>query len=440
MNRAAQPVVRLALAIAIAGYLLGGWYTAANGVAAARQTADAWSHLSVAAVGAGSSPAPSAFLPGEPDRLASMPSWDGTERISILLLGIDRRPDEEGEPGRTDFVAVATIDPVNRTAGLISFPRDLWVTIPVAPGFRFEERINSAYRTGELERVPGGGPAVARRMIEYNFGIRTHFYVLVDFDAFVQFVDRIGGITVDIPKPLKDNEYPTDTYGTQRIFVPAGLQRLDGRAALEYARSRHQDNDFERNKRQQQVLLAARQKALDMNLLPALPGLLLELRNDIQTDMNPAQMLALARLAAGIDLQDVTVRSVGGDAIIELRGQAVFLPNRPVVSRLIAEVFSDPRLQRESAQIVIVAEPGRRPQAARLAAVLDQRGFIVRVEDRPAAEPRRDTIAIDFTGKPATLRYLSQLLSLDTFHTISDLSGAGAADLEILVGSDLKLP
>jgi LCP family protein required for cell wall assembly len=432
--------VRLAVAVAIAGYLVGAWFAAGAGLTAALHVADEWTSRSLHMLATHEPAGPSGFAPDEDSTLEGIPTWGGTERINVLLLGVDTRPDETWEPGRTDFVAVATIDPVSRSAGLLSFPRDLWVTIPVAPGVRFEERINAAYRTGEFERAPGGGPGVARRMMEYNFGIRTHFYVVVDFDAFVQIIDRLGGVTVDVPRPLKDNEYPTEDYGTKRIYYPAGLQRFDGRAALEYARSRHQDNDFERNRRQQQVLLAARQKAMDLNILPKLPGLLLELRDSIRTDMNPAQILALARLAAGISLQDITMRTVSSEAIIRLSEQTVFLPNRSVVSALIAEVFTDPSVRREAAQIVIVADQSTRVPANRLLASLTQRGLVARVEDRPSDEPRAETWVIDYTGMPATLRYLASELKLDEAHTVIERTGRGSGDVEILVGADLRLP
>lgn len=423
----------------LVSYLLGAWLIAATGIGAALRTADAWAHRPVLPIP--TDEGPSAFAPGEEATLDGIPIWGGSERINVLLLGIDTRPDEVfWEPGRTDFIAVATIDPLSRSAGLISFPRDLWVPIPVSPTLRFEERVNAAYRIGELERAPGGGPAVARRMIEYNFGIRTHFYVVVDFNAFVRAIDRIGGITVDIERPLKDNLYPTDYYGTKRIYYAPGLQWLDGRAALEYARSRHQDNDFERNRRQQKLLLALRQKALDLNLLPLLPHLLLELRNDIRTDMSPAQIMALARLAAGIDLQDVTLRSIGLEGIIRVPGELYFVPNRPVVSSIIADVFTDPRVRREAAHVVIVTDATRRPQARRLASFLGQRGMTTQIEERSADVPPAETVAIDYTGKPATLRYLAEQLKLSPAHVIADLSGLGAGDIEIDIGPDLRLP
>ncbi|MCL6648119.1 MAG: LCP family protein [Chloroflexi bacterium] len=437
MKRMVPVLVRPVLVLVIAGYAVGGWLLASAGLAAAREVAERWTRRPlVSAV-----PAASPFAPDEPGLAADLPVWGGTERVSVLLLGIDTRPDEVSwEPGRTDFIAVATLDPATHSAGLISFPRDLWVTIPVAPGYRFEERINVAYRTGELEHVPGGGVAVARRTLEYNFGIRTNFYVIVDFEAVVRAIDRLGGIVIDVERPLKDNEFPTDDYGTKRIYFAPGLQWFDGQRALEYARSRHQDSDFERNRRQQQVLLAARQKALSLNFLPLLPHLIDNLRGHLKTDLTLPQLLALARLGATVDLQDITVRSIAGDAIVRLPDQTVFLPNRPVVGRLIAEVFADPRVRREAAQIVVVAAPAQRVLAQRLTRTLESRGFTARLEVRPAAEPRAETALVDYTGKPATVRALSELLQLDPARVVDGRSGSGAGDLELLVGADLELP
>jgi LCP family protein required for cell wall assembly len=430
-------LVRPVLVLIIAGYTAGGWLLASAGFAAAREVAESWVRRPIVPT----APAASAFAPDEPPPEADFPVWGGTERVTILLLGIDTRPDEVSwEPGRTDFIAVATLDPVTRSAGLLSFPRDLWVTIPVAPGYRFEERINEAYRTGELEKVPGGGVTVARRTIEYNFGIRTNFYVIADFEAVVRAIDRLGGIVIDVEQPLKDNAYPTDHYSTKRIYFAPGLQWFDGQRTLEYVRSRHQDSDFARNRRQQHVLLAVRQKALSLNFLPLLPSLIDELRGHLKTDLTLPQLLALARLGATINLEDITVRSVAGNAIVRLPGQTVFLPNRPVVGRLIAEVFADPRVQREAAQIVVVAAPAQHALAQRLTRTLESRGFSARLEVRPTAEPRAETVLVDYTGKPATVRALSELLRLDPARVVDDGSGSGAGDLELLVGADLELP
>ena len=184
---------------------------------------------------------------------AALPDWDGTEPFNILLLGIDQRDDEREEgtnPGRTDTMMMLRIDPRAKSAGLISFPRDLWVDIPTVG----QGRIDSAFTYGEVRQRGGGGPALARRTVEQNFGLRVDYYALVNFHGLEQIVDTVGGIVVDVERPLKDNEYPTDDYGVERVYIPPGLQFMDGRLALKYARSRHTDNDFGRMRRQQRVL------------------------------------------------------------------------------------------------------------------------------------------------------------------------------------------
>ena len=199
------------------------------------------------------------------------PDWAGLERVNILLVGMDSRPGEQGIPGRTDSMIIATIDPFSRTAGMLSIPRDLWLPIPLGNGRDTEERINAAYAIGEMNKYPGGGMALLRRTIEYNFGIRIHYYVQVDFEGFRQVVDSLDGILLDVKRPVRDDQYPTDDYGVKRLYIPAGLQWMDGETALQYACTRHQDSDFGRISRQRDVLLAVRNRALQVDALPRLP-------------------------------------------------------------------------------------------------------------------------------------------------------------------------
>src|SRR5207253_11179176 len=115
--------------------------------------------------------------------------------------------------------------------------------------------------------------------------------------GFERIVDTMGGVTIDVPKPLADNDYPLaqNSYGTTRIYIAAGLQHMDGRTALEYARSRHADSDLGRNSRQQQVLLALRPQGVSLNLLPNLNELLSQLSGAIKTDLSLTQVGSLAQ-------------------------------------------------------------------------------------------------------------------------------------------------
>ncbi|MEM7798053.1 MAG: LCP family protein [Chloroflexota bacterium] len=184
--------------------------------------------------------------------------WEGTERVTILLMGIDRRCGESG-PVRTDSLMLLTVDPVGKTAGILSLPRDLWVEIP---GFGVE-RINQAHFYGEGFEYPGGGPALAVDTVETTLGININYYAAVNFEAFTQMVDTLDGITIDVPQTIDDPDYPDECYGFDPFYLEAGTHTLNGENALKYARTRTtQGGDIDRAGRQQQVILAARDQAI----------------------------------------------------------------------------------------------------------------------------------------------------------------------------------
>ncbi|MBI2848818.1 MAG: LCP family protein [Chloroflexi bacterium] len=295
--------------------------------------------------GGNSASAPLTNLPIGLPGVDSLPQWSGKERVNLLLLGTDQRPDERGQPSRTDTMLVVTIDPRNKTAGLLSIPRDLWASIPLGKqGGTLEGKITTAHFYGDLYKYPGGGIALAKKAVEQNLGINIQYAARVDFDSFERIIDTLGGVMVDVETPLKDDEYPTPDYGTKRIFIPAGLQHLNGEKALEYVRSRHQDSDFGRMKRQQQVILSIREKALQLNLLPVLPKLINDFKDAIVTDLSPVDMLALARLGKDIDHQKIVMRSIDTCCvapILTIQGEEALLINKAQLGKVIKEIFSD---------------------------------------------------------------------------------------------------
>lgn len=226
------------------------------------------------------------------DPAIQLPNWDKKDRINVLLLGVDRR--EAEDVPRSDTIIIVTIDPLTKDVGMLSIPRDLLVTIP---GYG-QEKINAAYALGA--NSPITGPGLVRATIEYNFGIPIHYYAEVDFEGFVRIVDTIGGVVVDVPAPIKDDEYPGEDYNYTRIYFAPGLQRMDGRTALRYVRTRHDDNDFARGYRQQQVLRALREQGLRLDLIRKAPQLVDSLGDTVRTDLSPAQVLALAKLGTEI--------------------------------------------------------------------------------------------------------------------------------------------
>lgn len=225
------------------------------------------------------------------DESADLPDWDGDERINIALYGIDSR--EDGETARSDTIIIVTIDPGTSDVSMMSIPRDLEVDIPDLG----REKINAAYAQG--------GRALTRAIVEYHFKINIHYYAEVDFTGFINIVDTIGGVVIDNPAVLKD-----DTYEWTRVYFPTGVQHMQGERALQYVRTRYDDNDFARGQRQQQVLRALREQGVRLNLITQVRSLLRDVEENFRTDLSMRQSLALARIANDIDNDDIESYSI----------------------------------------------------------------------------------------------------------------------------------
>ncbi len=288
-------------------------------------------------------PLPAVTLPpGQPTPTlipTSVP-WGGSDRVNILLMGIDRRP---GEPfiSRTDSIMIISIDPVGKSASILSVPRDLYVVIPG----RGRDRINTAFVYGAAGNNPAGGAALAMQTVAYNLGVPINDYILVDFSAVIQGIDTLGGIDVNVPFTINDPTYPSMNYGYDPLFIPAGLQHFDGVMALKYARTRHVDNDFGRAQRQQQVILAARQKALSLGisgLLAKTPIFYRQMEQGIRTDLSLEQIMSLATTASEIPSENIRSDVLDFDYVTSYRtetGAQVLVLSNEKAAALIQSLF-----------------------------------------------------------------------------------------------------
>ena len=271
-------------------------------------------------------------------------AWDGKERINVLLMGIDQRQGEIERGYRTDTMMLLTVDPVTLQAGMLSIPRDLWVPIP---GYG-NNRINLANYYGDADDYPGGGPALAKKTVEQVIGVRVHHYVRINFTAFESLIDRIGGITIDVPEDIYDPKYPTSNYGTEVFSIKKGKQVLDGATALKYARTRNTKfGDFDRAKRQQQVIIAIQEKTKDlrvaMSLFASGPEVLADLSASVKTDMPLPMMQQIGRLAMTIDRSNIKSAVIDQnytEPITTADGQQVEIANRTRIAELRAGLFS----------------------------------------------------------------------------------------------------
>ena len=280
----------------------------------------------------------------QPPTPTPFPEWSGRDPINILLLGVDRRLGDEGPP-RSDTIIVVHVDPIAKRVDMLSIPRDLLVEIP---GY-YATKINAAYPFGELdESIPGGGPTLVAQTIEYNFGIPIHYFAEVDIAGMEKVVDTIGGVMIDVPGIVKDDQYPTEDSGFTRVRFTPGLQMMDGVTAVRYARTRHDGGDFSRQTRQQQVLLAIRERALATGLITNLPDIISELGDSVRTDIlgdDPSfrKLYQLASLGQDIGRERIYSHSLGGYVYEEFINDGYYLVGDwDVIRALAADLPSDP--------------------------------------------------------------------------------------------------
>jgi polyisoprenyl-teichoic acid--peptidoglycan teichoic acid transferase len=274
-------------------------------------------------------------------------AWDGKERLNILVMGIDQRENNERERVfRTDTMLVLTIDPASMRAGMLSIPRDLWVPISA---YDINDRINTANYWGDVNDYPnGGGPQLARKTVEGVLGVRIHHYIRLNFTVFENFIDRLGGIEIDVPADIYDKAYPTEDYRTEIFQIKKGRHTLDGATALKYARTRHDSSgDFGRARRQQQVILAIRDKAQDPRVLASLvtsaPDMLNTFGTSIKTDMTLTQIQQLSVLAQKLDkskIKSAVLDESYTDYAFTPKGDSILIGNRAKIAVLRDAFFS----------------------------------------------------------------------------------------------------
>jgi LCP family protein required for cell wall assembly len=267
---------------------------------------------------------------------------NGQETVNFLLIGSDRR---SGTSFRTDTMVIAILRPNEGQVSLISIPRDLWVFVP---GWQ-NQRINTAYQHGISVDYPGGGPGLLKDTIQYNLGIRIDHTAMVDFDGFRQIVDTLGGVDVPVACAytdwrLIDPSYDPYNENNWHLYTTGpGLVHMDGDLALWYARSRQRSSDFDRGRRQQEVLRALFTQALQANTLSRIPELYNNLKETVITDLGLGDILQLAVYApkmTNADIRGYYIRPPYVSSWITDGGAYVLLPNEEMLQGLLTEALS----------------------------------------------------------------------------------------------------
>ncbi len=373
------------------------------------------------------------------------------ERVNILLLGTDARVNERG-PSRTDTMILVTIDPQTRTAGMLSIPRDLWVSIPN----HSEGRINTAHFLGESSGYPGGGPALAKKTVQYALGIPVHYFVRVDFEGFEKLVDAIGGITIVVREAIHDDKYPDSNYGYMTVSIPAGEQHMDGETALQYARARHGSSDFERARRQQEVLKAIRDKVLRLNIpLTRIPEMLRIVGGSVKTDLSLSDMYTLAKVGREITAENIHTAVIDETMTTPQTtpdGAQVLIPNRTPIRELVTGLFGGPAptsvaspseketIAQEAARIELqngTLTPGL---AQRTAEYLQNLGYLVVSFSNADRFDYATSVIIDYSGKTNTANWLAKRCGVLPEDIRRYTGIQSQVDVRVILGQDFALP
>ena len=380
----------------------------------------------------------------------SLKPWDGAGRVTILVLGLDYRDwaADEG-PSRSDTMILMTLDPLSKTAGIMSIPRDLWVSIP---GFK-NGKINTAYYLGDAYELPGGGPALAVKTVEELLGVPINYFAQIDFSAFIRFIDEIGGVAVDVPEKISI-DLLGGGFKTKKKLMP-GRQVLPGEWALAYARARYTEGgDFDRAGRQQQVIMGIRDRMLEPELLPAMvskaPNLYNELATGIRTNLTLDQVIQLALLAQSVPGENILRGQIGKDSVVFAKSPdgldiLIPMPDQIMLQRDLVFAASDlgpeiagsaeEKMKAEGAKIGLyngTSDPG---VLARTGDYLQGKGANL-VQSSAADQAYTSTTIIDHTGNPYALRYLVDLLGISPYRIIFEFNLNSPVDVEVFLGSD----
>ncbi len=390
-------------------------------------------------------------LPLQPAGAPTPQPWDGANRVSILVMGLDYRDWTEGEgPPRTDTMILFTVDPINRTAGLLTIPRDLWVNVP---GFDYG-RINSAYQLGEAFKVVGGGPQLATDTVEELLGVPIDYYAQIDFGAFVRFIDEIGGVKIEIPEKIKVDPMGDDNT---KVLKP-GVQTLPGDLALAYVRARKTEGgDFDRAQRQQQVIMAIRDRIMEFEMLPTLiskaPALYEELSSGVRTNLNLDTAIRLAWMASQIPREKIKQGAIGSDQVSFASSpdgqQEVLKPITEKIRLLRDEIFTESGpaspmaagmdltelVKAEGARIIVLNGSSAAGLASTTVEYLKSLGLNV-VETGNAESLATYSEITFYTGKPYTVKYLVELMKISEFRIRHLFDPSKTADIVITLGDD----
>jgi LCP family protein required for cell wall assembly len=373
------------------------------------------------------------------------------ELINIMLLGSDDEISTDGTL-RTDTMLIVSINTEAKTVSVLSLPRDLFVYAPTPT----MTRLNTVYGIGEAFGWQGGGWGLLRETVFYNFGINVHYFAKVNFSGFETIIDRLGGVEIAVdcvyqdyyPKAVIDPTLPVEQNYELRT-LPVGYYRFNGFDALWYARTRRLADDFDRGRRQQQVLRAIFRAALNQGLITSVPQLWDEITQVVTTNIPFDVMLGLLPIALEVnpdDIQNYTLIRTYHTTPWQptegpFAGQFVQLPVYEPIRQLLTEFYQPPtrnRVSLEQSRIVIYNASGN-PDWDRVAAY-KLREVGITALPAGAVDVQERTSIIDHVAdeKGSPLPVMLRALNLNSQAVVVQPDPNREVDYRVILGADYR--
>lgn len=385
---------------------------------------------------------------------------EGDGRINILILGIGG-PGHDG-PNLTDTILLASIDPINHTTALLSIPRDLCVAMPCGPN----QKINAVYalaKESSVSKNDSGQVQDGLKKLDTTLspilGIPIHYHAVVDFAAFKQSVDAVGGVDVNVPEQLYDPSIAWEN-NYNSVIAPKGQQHMDGAKALLYVKSRETSSDFARGERQRLVLVALKQKIFSLGTFSnpiKISNLLNSLGNNVYTDFSLNDMSRLYQIIGDIPSGSIvsldlvtpphdllTTGSVDGVTSIVRPKAGTF--SYAAINNYVRNALRDGLLIKENAPVAIYNATSVAGLATQEANLLKSYGYnVTTIDNLPnPTDPAQSTL-IDLSGgaDKYTRHYLEQRLGVTAQNSLPGglgITPPSGTKFVIIAGKDAQNP
>jgi len=380
---------------------------------------------------------------------------EGDGRVNILLLG--KGGGDHPGADLTDTIIIASIDPIAKEAALFSLPRDLWVRAPELWSMKINSVYSSAkdkaYSMNESDDAGAekAGINAIESVVKSITGVPIHYYVMVNFTAFEQAVNAVGGVTVNVSEPLYDYVQAWDNNNNP-LIADVGVQQFNGKKALLYARSRSTSSDFARGERQRQIIVALQEKVMQLGTFSnpvAVTKLINTVGSNVYTDLSLSEIMRIYEIGKEIPSSKIASFSLTDEDNVlvktdNINGASVVVPRAGVFSydaiqSYVRNSLRDSFLKSEDAKIVVLNGSGIEGLANRRAEELKSYGYnVISVDNAPRSD-YTSTELLDFTDgvKKYTKRYLEQRLKVLTAQNNASIDNTVyGADFVIIVGNN----